>query len=68
MPTMDMKFDVEAIARWTVMESSSYDLTGGSPIKAFITGANLDHALFVNAGTDFCGAKISDGLPGKYRK
>ncbi|MDP6895712.1 MAG: pentapeptide repeat-containing protein [Rhodospirillales bacterium] len=50
------------------MESPSYDLTGASLIKASITGANLEHALFVNAGTYFCGAESSDDLPGKYKK
>ena len=69
---MDMKFDGEAIAggiaRWAAMESSRDDLIGASPIKASITGANLEQALFVNAGTDFCGAEISDDLPGKYKK
>ena len=72
MPTTDMEFDGEAIAggivRWAAMESPSYDLTGASLIKASITGANLEQALFVNAGTDFCGAEISDDLPGKYKK
>ena len=72
MPTTDMEFDGEAIAggivRWAAMESPSYDLTGASLIKASIAGANLEQALFVNAGTDFCGAKISDDLPGKYKK
>ena len=72
MPTTDMEFDGEAIAggivRWAAMESSSYDLIGASPIKASITGANLEQALFVSAGTDFCGAEIPDDLPGKYKK
>ena len=72
MPTTDMEFDGEAIAggivRWAAMESSSCDLTGASLIKASIAGANLEQALFVNEGTDFCGAEISDYLPGKYKK
>jgi len=72
MPTTDMEFDGEAIAggvaRWVAMESPSYDLTGASLIKASITGANLEQTLFVNAGTDFCGAEISDDLPWKYKK
>ena len=33
-----------------------------------IAEGNLEQALFVNAGTDFCGAEISDDLPGKYKK
>ena len=50
------------------MESPSCDLTGPSLIKASIAGANLEQALFVNEGTGFCGAEISDDLPGKYKK
>ena len=72
MPTTNMEFDGEAIAGgivwWAAMEIPSCDLTGASRIKASITEVNLEQALFVNAGTDFCGAEISDDLLGKYKK
>ena len=67
-----MEFNGKAIAggivRRAAMESPIWDLTGASLIKASITGGNLEQALFVNGGTDFCGVEISDDLPGKYKK